>query len=565
MSILKRLRNQRGSSLATTLIVISVLSVFVVGFQYAIYAYGVRTVTLHNESQAYLYARSAVLAVAEELAEESAAEWAVIEALLAQEEANAAAAAANGEEYFIQVPDMTPQHPVLLLMSQSLENYGDTITFDNAAFQGTEDAGDLSISIAYEDVNAYVITATSTLGSSDETVSFLLYTDDPVDIPDDVQPAPEEEEEVDPEDGYSIKLGSMIGFTAPTMPMMYSLDLTSANRFFSYLPIYLYNVGRYTTSGTTIYSPYSIFATGNLAMSNGSNLVSGGSVTLKTGTTGSPVLSDSSLYVKDSLTLSGAIIDANKLYKFDAFSSTYTLTQPVWVSAVRDVNTYANAATATSWTTSPNGTSLTVYAWDGGWDGSTLTVTADMNLSASNPVYFVIQEGQSIKITGSTGLGCHFYIEEGGELILSQGTASGYIYAEPVTGTLRTSLNSALQSKVSGNGANGTLQSVINTFESQVARVQLADSGTFTGSISGWFQTNYFTSSASLSTKLVYATPVDSNYTGFYTDYGNNGTTITVTDKPEVDDTVTGDTTSTPSYGRVSDYLVYNLQQFVKE
>ncbi|WP_409968066.1 hypothetical protein RFF05_16275 [Bengtsoniella intestinalis] len=581
MGILKYLRNQRGSSLATTLIVISVLSVFVVGFQYAIYAYGVRTLTLHDESQAYLYARSAVLALGEELAEESAAEWAVIEALLEIEEARAAAAAADPEGYpdgyTVQVPDMTPKHPVLLLMSEELEDYGDSITFDNAAFQGanyngnTEDTGTLSMTITYQDVNAYVISATSTVGNCDESVSFLLYTNDSVSIPDDVQPPAVEEEEEEDDEAYSIKLASMVGFTAPTMPMMYTLDLTSATRFFSYLPIYLYDVGRYSASNTTIYCPYSIFITGNFAISNSSNLVSGDSIILKSGTTGDPIATNSSIFVKDSIKILGGSIDSSALYKFSSFPSTYTVTQPVWVSAVRNVSTYTNAATASSWNTSPNGENLTVYAWDGGWNGSTLTVSADMNVSASNPVYFVIQEGQSIKITGSTGLGCHFYIEEGGELIFTQGTTSGYIYAEPVMGTQKTDLYSALQAKIDANGDSGTMQSIISAYQSDIARVQLADSGTFTGSISGWFQTNYYTTSSksSLYTKLVYAAPLDSNYTAFYTTYGNNGTTVTVTDSSAdigtADGSTPGATTTTPSTGRESDYLVYNLQQFIKE
>lgn len=579
---MKCLRNNQGSSLATTLVVIAVLSVFVVGFQFAIYSYGVRTVKLHDESQAYLYARSAALALAEELAEESAAEWEVLEALIEAEERAAEAAEEAGEEYIVNIPDMTPKHPVLKDMYNSLEDYGDSIQYSNASFEGAAfdgdaiDTGSLSIRITYTDVNAYVISATATLDGVEEDISLLLNTSNTtINIPDDVAPPSEEEPEVETGEGYTMKLGSMVGFTAPTIPMVYRLNMYSANRFFSYLPTYLYNVASYNIGSTTVYCPYDMFISGGFNMSQSgsatSNLVSGGAISLYSGTLGKPVLTDTNIYVEKTLTTSGANIDKNLINVFDKFGTTYSLTQPVWVSAVQNVSTYTNAAGVTSWNTSPNGDPITVYAWDGGWNGSTLTVTSSLSTGASEPVYFIIQEGQSVKITGSTGLGCHFYIEEGGELIFTNETVYGYIYAEPVTGTLRTNLYSALLSKVSATGSNGTLSSVVSAYESDMGRVQLSDSCTFYGSISAWFKTNYFnySSNSGLSMTLNYTAPIDSNYTAFYSEFGSNGTTVTVTDSQAS----TGDSSSnsgssgsgsSSTTGRTGEYLVYDIQQFIK-
>lgn len=148
-----RAKPDRGSTLVITMVLIMVVAVMLVGFQVAVMALANRVADAYDDKQAYLMARSAVTAVVDELENQSAEEFELLQ---------------NDSSLVVEPTSV-------LLVAVTALNETDTLVLDNTSFHDADALdGEVAVTITLQTTETYLVTAIATVGDATESVSMTV-------------------------------------------------------------------------------------------------------------------------------------------------------------------------------------------------------------------------------------------------------------------------------------------------------------------------------------------------------------------------------------------------------
>ncbi len=159
--------NQKGSTMLVTMVLMALFGIMLAGFHMAVISITARIDDTYSEKQTYLYARSAVTAVTEDIMEKSADYTTALEAYQTLVDA-------SEEELDLEAPEKDP----LLAAMDKLSLNGTPLQLTDITFpEKLVDTYDLNMTlerVQAGETEAYKLSATATIEEISDTVSILL-------------------------------------------------------------------------------------------------------------------------------------------------------------------------------------------------------------------------------------------------------------------------------------------------------------------------------------------------------------------------------------------------------